>query len=125
MFDEKRKEMRFPAFIEISARDSQRKKSALGIIRDFSRDGIKAIFDNFNLDSGSQIDLKIHNPQEDAYFPATAEVKWRKSLNGKFEVGLKFRDFVPQVKADILEYCYRNWLKKRLFSTSLSNSGKI
>jgi c-di-GMP-binding flagellar brake protein YcgR len=112
---ERRKEMRFPALLKVGA-VRQNKDSILGLIKDFSRSGLRAVFDNFESEPNSYTNIKIQNPDEDVFFSANAEVRWKRPTEGRWEVGFRFKDFVPQAKAEILEYAYKKWLKDRASS---------
>ena len=114
---ERRKELRFPVSLKIGA-TATNKRSILGLIKDFSRDGLKAVFDVFESGTESFINIKIQKPNQDVFVPACAEVRWKRPLEGRWEVGFRFKDFVPQVKAEILDYCYHNWLKGLNLSTA-------
>ena len=112
---DRRKEMRFPVSLRCAAREGE-KDSTIGLIKDFSRDGLRAIFDNFRTQPDSYVNLKIQKPNQDIFFPARAEVRWKRPVEGRWEVGLRFRDFVPQVKAEILEHAYNIWLKDNVYA---------
>ena len=112
---ERRKELRFPASLKVAA-VRQNKESALGLIKDFSRSGLRAVFDNFDPKPDSCTDIKIQSPKEEVFIPANVEIRWKRPAEGRWEVGLRLKDFVPQAKAEILEYAYQNWLKDRVSS---------
>ena len=54
---ERRKEQRFPVNLKVGLID-ENEKSILGSIKDFSREGLKAIFDVFDLGTDALIKLK-------------------------------------------------------------------
>ncbi len=85
--------------------------SVWGQMRDFTREGCCAVFDNFELGPNSSINLRIQKPGEDVYASATAEVMWKKPTAEKCEVGFKLKDILPSAKAEILEYGYKYWLR--------------
>ena len=110
---ERRKEIRFPASLKVAG-IRQNKESILGLTKDFSRSGLRAVFDNFESEPNSYTDIKIQSPEEDVFIPANAEVRWKRPAEGRWEVGFRLKDFVSQAKAEILEYAYQNWLKDRI-----------
>ena len=112
---DRRKEMRFPISLRCAARE-EREGSIIGLIKDFSRDGLRAVFDDFKTALDSCVNLKIQKPNQDIFFPACAEVRWKKPVEERWEVGFRFRDFIPQVKAEILEHAYNIWLKDNVYA---------
>ena len=112
---ERRREMRFPVSLKVAAREKN-KQSILGLTKDFSRHGLRAVFDNFESEPDSSVELKIQKPNEDVFIPAIAEVRWKRPIEGKWEVGLRFKDFISQVKVEILDYAYYVWLRDRFSS---------
>ena len=109
-FVDRRKERRFAVSLRCSAREGNR-NSIVGSIKDFSRDGLRAVFDGFGTEPDSYVNLKIQEPNQHIFIPACAEVRWKRPVEDRWEVGLRFRDFVPQIKAEILEHAYNIWLK--------------
>ena len=113
MVTERRKELRFPVELQLGAKEPNR-DSILGQTKDFSRSGLRAVFDDFGAKPEDCVDLKLQLPEQEIYFPASVEVRWKRPVDGKWEVGFRFRDFIPQVKAEILDYCYNKWLSQEV-----------
>ena len=107
---DRRKELRFPVSLKVAAKEVNR-DSIFGQIKDFSRSGLRAVFDDFESESEDYVDLKIEIPNADIFVPASVEVRWKKPVEDKWEVGFRFNDFVPQLKAEILDYSYKRWLE--------------
>ena len=116
MEGDRRKELRFPLVLNLAAKQANR-DSILGQTKDVSRSGLGAVFEDFVADPQDYVDLKIQLPEQDLYFPASAEVRWKRPVEDKWEVGFRFNDFIPQIKAEILEYAYRTWLRTRAYSS--------
>ena len=83
-----------------------------GEIKDFSRRGMCAILNTCSLNEKSDIQIDILRPDYNSHILANASVIWKKPLGEKCEVGLRFKNFPSQAKADILEYGYKKWLKE-------------
>jgi len=109
---DRRKELRFPISLKVGAREKNR-SSIFGSTTDFSRSGLRVVFDEFESEPNSFIDLKIQRPDKDIFVPASAEVIWKRPILGKWEVGFRIKDFVPEAKAEILEYSYNRWLRDK------------
>lgn len=107
---ERRKEMRFPVSLKIEAIE-KKEDSTFGLLKNFSRDGLRAVFNVFEPRADSLIELKIQRPNQEGFAPVCAEVRWKRPVEGRWEVGFRFKDFIPLVKSEILDYSYKNWLK--------------
>lgn len=107
---DRRRYLRFPVSLMVQTRD---KEKTYGLTKDFSRGGLKAIFDEFNFDIKSFVDLEIQRPNKDIYIPTKVEVVWKRFIEGKWQVGLSLKEFPAWVKAEILEYGYNNWLREK------------
>lgn len=107
---------RFPRYsinLQVEAKDG--KESDLGTISDFSRQGAKVCFEKFDFEPNSSIELKIQRPNKDVFIPAMGQVMWKRIIGGnKCEAGIKLLDFPSEVKIEILECAYREWIRSRL-----------
>ena len=112
---EKRQEIRFPVTLKINRKENNQ-ECLEGTIKDFSRNGLRAIFDNFESKSGSYLDIEIERPNTDVFTPAKAEFIWKRPAGGKWEVGFRLKEFIPLAKAEILENAYENWLQNKTFA---------
>lgn len=110
---ERRRCLRFATPLMVQAR-RENKDNIWGLIRDFSRGGLRAIFDEFDFNLKSFVELQIQRPNENVYIPASVEVIWKRFNEGKWEVGLKLKEFPSQVKAEILEHGYNKWLEEKV-----------
>jgi len=109
---DRRRCLRFPTPLMVQARDKN-KENVWGLIKDFSRGGLKVVFDEFDFDTKSFINLEIQRPNENIYIPASVEVIWKRFIEGKWEVGLSLKEFPAQVKAEILEHGYNKWVAEK------------
>ena len=107
---EKRKFRRFVAPFKMEIKQADGKASALGIVKDFSRSGIRAVFDRFDCHIGSAVNFRIEKRAKNIAVSARGIVVWKRFAGGKWDAGIKFIDFPPEAKADILEDAYKSWL---------------
>ena len=105
---EKRKFIRFPVDLKVKAG-----KEIAGITKDFSREGLRVIFDDFSFVLDSALKLEIQSPDSDVPIPLVAKPLWKRLLDGKWNVGFMFAELAPAKKAEILEYGYRKWVKEK------------
>jgi hypothetical protein len=110
---EKRKFMRFPVDLKIEAQ-KQDQGHVAGIIKDFSREGLRVVFDEFSFELNSPIKLAIQSQDLDASIPLVAKPLWKRLLDGKWNVGFMFAELAPARKAEILEYGYHKWVKQNI-----------
>ena len=110
---ERRKFLRFPVSLKVEAANGNRTANP-GLTKDFSREGLRAVFDDFDFNIESLLELKIQRPNKEIFVPAGVEVRWRRPFEGKWEAGFRLRDFPSQIKAEILEYGYHKWLSEKL-----------
>lgn len=104
--------LRFPASLKLELTSGER--NIPGLVKDFSRKGGRFVFDNCDFDRTTYIDFKIQLPQKDSFVPASAKVVWEKESGGKCETGVLFQNFPAELKAEILEYGYSNWINSNL-----------
>ncbi len=90
----------------------QNDRSVYGEVIDFSRNGLKLVFDEFNQRKNSSINIKIAKPNSTIFISANGRVAWKRNVGGKCEVGLKLCNLPREAKAEILDYAYKNWRKK-------------
>lgn len=87
-------------------------ENACGEVRDFSRNGLKLAFDEFDYGINSNIDLKIEEPTTKSLVPARGRVAWKRNVQGKFEVGIELTDLPQDERAEILDRAYKDWRRK-------------
>lgn len=105
---DRRKFLRFPTPLMVQTRREDR-DCLWGLVKDFSRNGLRVIFDEFDFVPNSFVNLEIQMPNENVYVPANAEVIWKKFTDGKWEAGLSLKEFPAHAKAEILEHGYNKW----------------
>jgi PilZ domain len=105
----KREFMRFDVGLKVEAQKDG--KEYTGLVKDFSKNGLRVVFDDFKLDLNSPLELKIQRPGQDAWIIARAQAIWKTQALDKWNVGLKIKEIPPENKAEILEYGYLKWLK--------------
>lgn len=113
MGDQKRKFLRFecllPAeLVKLDEKDSISKRITA---HDFSREGLKLSI-NFNIQQGSNIELKLSLPEKKITTTVTGEIMWIKSVNNKLEAGIKIKEMNNELKSEILNWVYPRWLEK-------------
>lgn len=111
---ERREFPRFIVGLKVAAKN-ETKESSLGLIKDFSRRGLRAVFDRFEFEFNSPLQLIIQRPDSGFYTPAIAEPVWKRPAQGKWDVGFRLKRFAPEKKAEILEYGYLKWLKENIY----------
>lgn len=108
---EHRKYLRFNVDLKVEAKN-QDNESSWGVLSDFSREGFKAIFDDFKSALASQTQLMVQTPNSEEFIPISAEAVWKSPAEGnKWQVGFKMKEFSPEAKSGILEYGYNRWIK--------------
>ena len=110
---DRRKFKRFPVSLKIEIpRENQ--DSVSGVVTNFSRDGLEALFDELDSSIRSGVDCKIQSPNQEDTHTVNGEIMWREPWEGKLRVGLRFNEIAPAFKADILDYAYRKWLEETI-----------
>lgn len=109
MQPENRETLRFSVCLCVNRINGQH---LLGEIKDFSRKGMRVILDIPDIDEKNEIRIEIQHPNYNELVSIISSVAWKKRLEGKCEVGLKFKNFPAQAKADFLDYGYKKWLKE-------------
>ena len=107
---ERRKSLRFLITLKVQTK-KENKENCFGLIKDFSRGGIRAVFDDFDFNINSFVDLEIQRLSKDVFIPAIGEVVWKRPSEGRCEVGLRFKEFSPEAKSEILAHGYKKLLE--------------
>lgn len=79
-------------------------------VKDFSRQGLKLII-NFNLNLGSNMEIKLYLPEISLVTSILGEIVWIKHVENKVEAGLKIKDMDQRAKEEILNWLLPQWLK--------------
>ena len=105
---ERRNERRFPVKLRCRCAAGEEDKNSInGLIKEFSLGGFRAVFDTFESEPDSHLNLQIQRPKGRVFVPAIAQVRWKKPVAGKWEVGFRLKSFFPDVKSEILKYSYK------------------
>ena len=114
---EHRKYLRFNVDLKVEAK-SPDNESNWGVLSDFSREGLKVIFDDFKFALAAKTQLMVQAPNSEEYFPLSAETVWKSPAGpNKWQVGFKMKEFSPEAKSGILEYGYNRWIKDNHYKT--------
>jgi hypothetical protein len=115
MDKERRRYIRFPVSLRVEAYEENNIKST-GVVKDFSRDGLRVVFDDCDFEVNSHITIGIQRPSRENLFPAIVEVMWKKQVDDEWEIGAKLNDFSSLIKSEILEYGYNYWIKTNAYT---------
>jgi hypothetical protein len=110
MFDERREIPRFSVNLSVSRINHQ---ESFGKVEDFSRRGMRVILDTPDIDQTNEVQIGIQQPDYNELVSTVSSVAWKRCFEGRCEVGLKFKNFPVQAKADFLDYGYKKWLKEK------------
>lgn len=83
-----------------------------GQITNLSRFGFTVRGDYFPCEPSALLSLKIKHPLEERYIDARAEVVWKRSVEGKCELGVRVQEIAPEQKADLLAHGFDLWREK-------------
>ncbi len=114
MGKEKRKFLRFECLlpvdlVKVDGKDHISRKIEA---HDFSREGIKLSI-NFNIEIGTNMEVKLHIPEKELSVPVTGEITWVKSVDNRLEAGLRIKDMDNELKSEILNWIFPKWLEKK------------
>ncbi len=114
MGKEKRKFLRFECLlpvdlVKVDGKDHISRKIEA---HDFSREGIKLSI-NFNIEMGTNMEVKLHIPEKKLSVPVTGEIIWVKSVDNRLEAGLRIKDMDNELKSEILNWIFPIWLEKK------------
>lgn len=109
--EEKRKSYRLQCFLPAELLKAGGKQTFIdkAAIHDLSRDGLKLAI-NFNLNPGSQIELKLFLPEKRLSTSLCAEIMWSKCSGDKIKVGLKIKNMDQRAKEEVLNWFFPAWL---------------
>jgi c-di-GMP-binding flagellar brake protein YcgR len=112
MGKERRKHQRYKCLLPAEILKTGEKKSLLerATIRDFSREGLKLIV-NFNLNLGSNMEIKIYLPEKNLTTSIVGEIVWLKQAENRMEAGLKIKDMDKKAREEILNWLLPKWLE--------------
>jgi c-di-GMP-binding flagellar brake protein YcgR len=84
----------------------------MGVTRNFSREGLALVSQNFDLKPKETIHLRLNLPEKDTFVPVWGDIMWKKQLETKCWAGIKFREMDKETKSEILDYAYSLWVEK-------------
>jgi c-di-GMP-binding flagellar brake protein YcgR len=110
MSKERRKHQRYKCLFPAEILKTGEKKSLLerASVRDFSREGLKLII-NFNLNLGSNMEIKIYMPEKNIITSIVGEIVWFKHAENKMEAGLKIKDMDQRAREEIVNWLLPKW----------------
>ena len=109
MLDNRRKFPRFNIVVDVEFRANG--DSFSGMTKNVSRDGISFISQSRSVDVGTSFQFKMQNPQREATIEACGDFAWKRQIDDKFHLGLRFKDINKTDKSDILDVAYDNLLR--------------
>jgi c-di-GMP-binding flagellar brake protein YcgR len=112
MSKERRKYQRYKCLLPAEILKAGEKKNLLerATVRDFSQEGLKLIV-NFNLNLGSNMEIKIYLPEKNLITSIVGEIVWLRQAENRMEAGLKIKDMDQRAKKEILNWILPKWLK--------------
>jgi len=113
MNKEKREFLRFKCLLPAEVVKIEGKANLVERVtaHDFSREGLKLTI-SFNLNPGSNMELKLFLPEKNISSKLSGEVTWSKGAQNKMEVGLKIKEMDKRLKSEILNWVFPKWLEK-------------
>lgn len=107
MSEEKRKCPRYDLLGNVEVENV----SSIGesLIKNFSRGGFCAVFDNFDYKVQSTVKVKLQAPPKETPIDIIGDIVWKRQIDGKCYAGLKFKEIDKTAKMDILDYAYKQW----------------
>jgi len=106
MTEERRKFTRYKCLLPAEVLKAKGKDKIVKrtTIHDFSRGGLKLVFNFIELDPGSDIDLEVYVPEKGLRTSLKAEIAWKKFGDNKMEVGLKIINMEEEAQNEILSW---------------------
>ena len=113
MITEKRKFIRFDIPLNVELMPSGDTSGyAMGITRNFSREGLALVSQDFDFKPAETIELRLSLPEKEMFVHVLGDVVWKKNVETKCLTGVKLRNMDKEVKSEILDYVYNIWLEK-------------
>jgi len=106
MTEERRKFTRYKCLLPAEVLKAKGKDKIVKrtTIHDFSRGGLKLVFNFIELDPGSDIYLEVYVPEKRLRTSLKAEIAWKKLVDNRMEVGLKIIDIEEEAQNEILSW---------------------
>jgi len=111
--EERRKFLRFPTALGIEIiLKGEIKVTKDTFIKDFSREGMNITIGVSSIKPDKEITLNVRVPGESEVIPIAGSVVWADLKRDDPQLGLKIVNIKSEDKSKILEYVYKQWLKK-------------
>lgn len=94
------------------------------VVKDFSREGLSLVLQDFDLKKGAHIRFRVFVPTRKEPVPVEGDVVWTK-VDGKRQIGVKITSISTEAKSQILDYTYKMWKKKMFGSKQITFSYAI
>ena len=99
--------------LEVSEKDTDK---IIGVVKDFSRQGMRALFYDFGFERGRPVEFKVQRPNRKSKVLVKGDIVWKKQVDDRWETGIRFKGFPAYFKREILDFCYDKWIGKRFSS---------
>lgn len=84
---------------------------ASGMIRDFSREGLRLESRGLQMDINAAVELMVRLPRKDTLIHITGDVKWSEQTGNNCLAGIRIKEMDREAKGDILDYAYSLWVE--------------
>lgn len=113
--NERRKYMRFQAFIDVILKAVNKKKELIrACIKDLSREGVR-IGGQHHLKKGSILELEVNIPGDNIPIIATGQVEWTEKLTETdYDSGVRITNIESLDRAKLMDYVYRDWIQTKM-----------
>lgn len=110
MGEEKRKHPRLKCLLpaDIIKAGTRNRLIERASIQDISSQGAKLTI-NFNLNPGSNMEIKLSLPEKNLNTSVSGEIVWIKQKDDKIEAGLKIKEMDKKAKKEILNWIFPKW----------------
>jgi hypothetical protein len=118
MLENKRKFERFDLFlITRIGQEGDTSRHPLGLVKNFSRDGISIEKSNFDFAPDNDLNLELCSPKGSAKIPLTGNVVWKQKAENTSIAGIRLKFQDEKVQNEILEEIsyFGDIAKERLF----------
>lgn len=109
---EKRRYSRAKCLIPAELVDSEGRSVITGRVnvKNFSQEGLKLNINFEKLKPGSPVDIRIYLPEKKIITLLSGEITWNKYARSKMEIGLKIKKIDKEVKEEILNWIFPQWI---------------
>ncbi len=107
----RRRHMRIDVHFDMMLRPVKYASEIVGVTLDLSQDGFSFISENMDLLAETLIEFSIKRPDQDETAIVTGDLAWKRQVRDRCLAGIKIRSMEQNIKNNILEYTYNQWLK--------------